>query len=78
MASTVQARSGSTDITEIGQEMWSYLTGKDAAVEYAFEDLSVEVPKTTEPDAQRAVWKLSGTLRITTTDEDSPGSTGGL
>lgn len=65
---------GTTDITEIGQEMWSYLTGKGATVEYSFENMSVEVPKTTGPDSPRAVWKLDGTLRIKTTDKDSPGS----
>ncbi len=63
-----------TDITEIGQEMWSYLTGKGATVEYSFENMSVEVPKSTGPDSPRAIWKLDGTLRIKTTDKDSPGS----
>ncbi len=51
---TTTARSdanGTTDITEIGQEMWSYLTGKGASVEYTFEGLQIEVPKTTGPDA---------------------------
>ena len=65
---------GTTDITEIGQELWSYLTGKGATIEYSFEDMSVEVPKTTGPDAQRATWKLNGTMRIRTTDKDSSGS----
>lgn len=78
MTSSLDAnhRSGTTDITEIGQEMWSYLTGKGATVEYSFENLSVEVPKSTGPDAQRATWKLNGTIRIKTTDKDNPGSAG--
>ena len=69
-------KSGTTDITEIAQELWSYLTGKGATVEYSFEDMTVEVPKTTGPDAQRATWKLNGILRIKTTDKDSSGSLG--
>ena len=69
-------RTGTTDIVEIGQEMWSYLTGKGATVEYSFEDMFVEVPKTTGPNAERATWKLNGTIRIKTTDEDSTGSVG--
>ncbi len=69
---------GTTDITEIGQELWSYLTGKGATIEYSFTDMSVEVPKTTGPDAQRATWKLNGTIRIKTTDKDSAGSLGGV
>jgi hypothetical protein len=71
-------RTGTTDITEIGQELWSYLTGKGAVIEYSFEDMSVEVPKTTGPDAQRATWKLNGTIRIRTTDKDSAGSLGSV
>lgn len=71
-------RTGTTDITEIGQELWSYLTGKGATIEYSFADMSVEVPKTTGPDAQRATWKLNGTIRIRTTDKDNTGSLGGV
>ena len=65
-----------TDIAEFGKELWSYLTGKGATIEYSFVDMSVEVPRTTGPDAQRATWKLNGTLRIKTTDRDNPGSLG--
>jgi hypothetical protein len=70
------ASSGTTDITEVAQEMWSYLTGKGATVEYSFDNMLVEVPKTTGPDSPRAVWKLDGTLRIKTSDQDSSGSAG--
>ncbi|MCY7341338.1 MAG: hypothetical protein LH603_05660 [Pseudonocardia sp.] len=71
---TGNTRTGTTDITEIGQEMWSYLTGKGATVEYSFDNMLVEVPKSTGPDSPRAIWKLHGTLRIKTTDRDSEGS----
>ena len=69
-------KNGTTDIVEIGQEMWSYLTGKGATVEYSFDNMSVEVPKTTGPNSERATWKLHGTLRIKTTDKDSTASAG--
>ena len=69
-------RSGTTDITEFGKELWSYLTGKGATIEYSFDQMSIEVPKSTGADAQRATWKLDGTLRIRTTDRDNPGSSG--
>jgi hypothetical protein len=71
---TTAADKGTTDITDIGKEMWSYLTGKGATVEYKFEDMHVEVPKTTGPDSPRAIWRLDGTLKIKTTDRDAPGS----
>lgn len=66
-----------TDITDIGREMWSYLTGKGATVEYDFDAMRVEVPKSTGPDAPRAIWKIDGTLRIRTSDRDSGGSAAG-
>lgn len=67
-------QNGTTDITDIAREMWSYLTGKGASIEYVFENMQVEVPKTTGPSSPRATWKLDGTLRIKTTDKDSSGS----
>lgn len=63
-----------TNWADLGQEMWSYLTGKGAAVSYEFIEMNVEVPRDTGPEAPRAVWKLNGTLRITTSDDELPGS----
>ncbi|HEY0811681.1 MAG TPA: hypothetical protein VGE11_00250 [Pseudonocardia sp.] len=65
-----------TDIREFGQELWSYLTGKEATIEYTFDNMVVEVPKTTGADSERAVWKLNGTVRVRTADKDSAGSLG--
>jgi hypothetical protein len=48
--------------------MWAYLTGKGAAINYQFVDMTVEVPRETGADSPRAVWKLDGTLRITTAE----------
>jgi hypothetical protein len=62
------------DWTDLGKEMWSYLTGKGAAIDYTFVDMTVEVPRDTGPQAPRAIWKLDGTLRITTTDRDNAGA----
>ena len=62
------------DWTDLGQEMWSYLTGKGAAINYSFLDMVVEVPRDIGPDAPRAVWKFNGTLRVTTSDEKTAGS----
>ena len=62
------------DWADLGQEMWSYLTGKGAAINYSFIDMVVEVPRDIGPDAPRAVWKLNGTLRVTTSDKKSLGA----
>ncbi len=50
--------------------MWSFLTGKGAAIDYTFVDMKIEVPRETGPSSPRATWKLDGTLRITTSDRD--------
>lgn len=70
------AQQGTTDITEFGRELWDYLTGKGAVIEYTFDKMHVEVPKTTGPESPRATWKLDGTLRIKTSDKDTTGSIG--
>ncbi len=62
------------DWADLGQQMWSYLTGRGAAVNYELVDMSVEVPRDIGPDAPRAVWKFNGTLRVTTSDDEAPGA----
>jgi hypothetical protein len=56
--------------------MWSFLTGREAAINYRFIDMAVEIPRDTGPEAPRATWKLNGTLQITTRD-NAAGTTAG-
>lgn len=63
-----------TDWTDLGQEMWEYLTGKGAAVSYELVDMVIEVPRDTGVDAPRATWTFNGTLRITTSDDEHAGA----
>lgn len=58
--------------TDLAKDMWSYLTGQGAAINYSFVDMTVEVPRDTGSEAPRATWKLNGTLRITTDDDHHP------
>lgn len=58
----------SSSFADFGKEMWAYLTGKGAAINYEFVDMSVEVPRETGPDSPRATWKLNGVLRVTTSE----------
>ena len=62
------ARQETVDWTDLGREMWSFLTGRQAAINYEFVDMLVEVPRETGPQAPRATWRLNGTLRITTAE----------
>ncbi|MGE5719819.1 MAG: hypothetical protein ACM3XQ_08090 [Nocardioidaceae bacterium] len=65
------------DWTDLGREMWSFLTGRQAAINYSFIDMAVEVPRDTGPDAPRATWKLNGTLQVTTRDQQANGDAAG-
>lgn len=62
------------DWADLGQQMWSYLTGRGAVVNYEFVDMSVEVPRDIGPDAPRAVWRVNGSLRVTTSDDEARGA----
>ena len=64
------------DWTDLGREMWSFLTGRQAAINYRFIDMSVEVPRDTGADAPRATWRLNGTLQVTTQDNGAEGAAG--
>lgn len=68
-----QGRDDVVDWTDLGREMWSFLTGRQAAINYSFIDMSVEVPRDTGADAPRATWKLNGTLQVTTRDNTQAG-----
>ena len=74
--SSTAARNGDVvDWTDLGREMWSFLTGREAAINYRFIDMAVEVPRDTGSEAPRATWKLNGTLRITTSDDEFKAAT---
>lgn len=60
------------DWTDLGREMWSFLTGRHAAINYRFVDMHVEVPRDTGPQAPRATWRLNGTLQVTTSEAAEP------
>ncbi len=58
--------------SDLGQRMWSFLTGRDAEIHYRFADVAVEVPRDTGANAPRATWKIDGTVTITTSDNGQP------
>ena len=43
-----------SSFADFGKEMWAYLTGRGAAIDYEFVDMSVEVPRETGPNSPRA------------------------
>ena len=74
MTDNTHPSSQSSDViywTDLGREMWSFLTGREAAINYRFIDMAVEVPRDTGAESPRATWKLNGTLQVTTKDNAS-------
>ncbi len=59
------------DWSELGARMWTFLTGREAAINYTFDRMTIEVPRDTGADAPRATWKIDGTLKVTTNDNES-------
>jgi hypothetical protein len=56
------------DWTDLGMRMWNFLTGREAAINYEFRNMVVEVPRDTGSNAPRATWRVDGVLRVTTDD----------
>ena len=48
--------------------LYDRLTGRNAEIIYEFDDLNVQVPSGTGPRAEHAEWRLSGKLKIRTSD----------
>ncbi|KTG21938.1 hypothetical protein [Haloferax profundi] len=46
--------------------LYDRLTGRNAEITYAFDDMAIDVPSGTGEDAEHAHWRLDGTVRVTT------------
>lgn len=55
---------------ELAIGLYERLTGRGAEIAYEFEDMEVQVPSKVGPDADHANWRLDGTLRIRTREQD--------
>jgi len=55
---------------ELAISLYDRLTGRNAVIEYDFEDMEVWVPSKVGEDAEHARWRIDGTLTITTRDQD--------
>jgi len=77
MSESSQSPDGSSDEvvdwTDLGRKMWSFLTGREAAINYRLIDMTVEIPRDTGSNAPRATWRFDGTLQVTTDDNTSAG-----
>ena len=60
--------STTTTWPELAEGLYSFLTGRGATIEYAFDNMQVWVPSSTAHDATSAQWKVNGTVRIRTSE----------
>ena len=51
---------------ELAAGLYDKLTGRDAEISYQFENFELSIPSSTSSDAEHALWKMNGTIRITT------------
>ncbi len=49
--------------------LYDKLTGRGAEITYEMRNLEVQIPSSASPDAVHALWKISGTVKISTKDE---------
>ncbi|MHC5108918.1 MAG: hypothetical protein ACYTHJ_03455 [Planctomycetota bacterium] len=51
---------------ELAIGLYDKLTGRNAEITYEFQDFGVGIPSAVSPKAERAQWRLNGTLKIRT------------
>ncbi|REK15575.1 MAG: hypothetical protein DWQ37_09290 [Planctomycetota bacterium] len=51
---------------ELAIGLYDKLTERDAAISYAFDQFELGIPSSTSGDPKLAVWRIHGTLKITT------------
>lgn len=55
---------------ELAAGLYDKLTGRDAEITYAFDDFELNIPSSASADAEHALWKMNGTLRVSTRNGD--------
>jgi hypothetical protein len=63
------ATTGTTTWPDLAIGLYDKLTGRGAEITYELSNFEVHVPSSASPDAEHAVWRLNGTVKIRTKDE---------
>ena len=51
--------------------LYDKLTGRGAEITYELHNLELHVPSSAAPDADHAMWRVNGTIKIRTKDDTS-------
>ena len=54
---------------ELAIGLYDKLTGRGAEITYELHNLELHVPSSSSANAEHALWKISGTVKIRTKDE---------
>lgn len=57
---------------ELAIGLYDKLTGRNAEITYEFQKMQIHIPSSTAADAEHAIWKLDGTMKIRTRDLSHP------
>jgi hypothetical protein len=55
---------------ELAIGLYDRLTGRNAIIEYEFEDMRVDVPSKVGEEAEHAQWRLDGKITVTTRERE--------
>ena len=69
-AETEERVTETTNWPELAVGLYDRLTGRGAEIVYEFEDMDVAVPSKVGEDAEHAHWRVDGTLKITTEEQE--------
>ena len=68
MANTEETKSW----PDLAIDLYDRLTGRNAEITYSFDNFELHIPSSTAPDAEHAMWKMNGSVRISTRDGSKP------
>ena len=63
-----------TNWPELAIGLYDRLTGRGAEIIYEFAEMNIHIPSGTGEDAEHAHWKLNGTVKVRTRDDQNGGA----
>ena len=66
-----QTTSPTTGWPDLAIGLYDKLTGRGAEITYELHNLELHVPSSASPNAEHAMWRINGTVKIRTKDETS-------
>ncbi|MDC0035078.1 hypothetical protein OAJ44_01780 [Chloroflexi bacterium] len=56
---------------DMAEGLYDFLNRRKTTINYDFKELSVSVPQSTGPASKKAEWMVSGTISVSTTENES-------